>query len=93
MGALYRADDHRGAVPRAQRLPGLLRTNYPALQALRSVFQFGATAFFFFSLGFIGLAEATAIADVNPVLITLGAAVFLGEKLGPRRLFGVLAAL
>ncbi|MBT9244885.1 DMT family transporter [Gemmobacter fulvus] len=75
------------------RLGSLLRTRYPGLQTLRSLFQFGATAFFFFSLGHIGLAEATAITDINPVLITLGAAVFLGEKLGPRRIFGVLAAL
>ncbi len=75
------------------RLPGLLRTRYPRLQALRSFFQLAATAFFFFSLGYIGLAEATAITDINPVLITLGAALFLGERLGPRRLFGVGAAL
>jgi drug/metabolite transporter (DMT)-like permease len=57
------------------------------------VTQIGATAIFFTSLAYIGLAEATALIDVNPVLITLGAAIFLGEKLGPRRLFGVFAAL
>lgn len=77
----------------APRLRQLLRTRYPKMQALRSAFQFGATAFFFFSIGWIGLAEATAITDINPVLITLGAAVFLGEKLGPRRILGVLVAL
>lgn len=76
-----------------RRLPPLLRTRHPRLQALRSVFQFGATAFFFSSLGYIGLAEATAIADVNPLLITLGAAIFLGERLGPHRVLGVTAAL
>ncbi|MDT8856069.1 DMT family transporter [Paracoccaceae bacterium Fryx2] len=76
-----------------RRLPALLRTRYPGLQAFRSACQFGATALFFFSLGFIGLAEATALVDINPVLITLGAALFLGEKLGPRRIFGVVAAL
>jgi hypothetical protein len=36
------------------------------------------------ALKHIGLAEATALADINPVLITLGAALFLGERLGPR---------
>lgn len=77
----------------APRLGSLLRTRYPGGHLLRSLLQFGATALFFSALGFIGLAEATAIMDVNPVLITLGAAVFLGERLGPRRLFGVLAAL
>ncbi|MFN3282252.1 MAG: DMT family transporter, partial [Tabrizicola sp.] len=59
----------------------------------RSASQFGATTFFFLSLAHIGLAEATAIADTNPVLITLGAALFLGEKLGPRRIAGVVVAL
>ena len=43
----------------APRLRQLLRTRYPKMQALRSAFQFGATAFFFFSIGWIGLAEAT----------------------------------
>lgn len=75
------------------RLFQVLRTSRPWLQTLRSIFQFGATAFFFLSLGQIGLAEATAITDINPVLITLGAAVFLGEHFGPRRMAGVLAAL
>lgn len=70
-----------------------LRSRYPAIHLARAVTQIGATALFFTSLAYIGLAEATALIDVNPVLITLGAALFLGEKLGPRRLFGVVAAL
>jgi drug/metabolite transporter (DMT)-like permease len=71
----------------------VLRTRFPVLHFWRSASQFGATTFFFLSLPFIGLAEATAIADINPVLITLGAALFLGEKLGPRRIAGVVVAL
>ncbi len=71
----------------------LLRTRFPGLHVARSAFQFGATGLFFLSLSHIGLAEATALTDINPVLITLGAAFFLGEKLGPRRLAGVIAAL
>jgi drug/metabolite transporter (DMT)-like permease len=70
-----------------------LRTRYPVLHVARSLCQFGATTLFFTSLGFIGLAEATALTDMNPVLITLGAALFLGERLGPRRVAGVLAAM
>lgn len=76
-----------------RRLPPLLRTRHPGLHLLRSVAQLGATGFFFVSLNYIGLAEATALTDINPVLITLGAAVFLGERLGPRRIAGVLAAM
>jgi drug/metabolite transporter (DMT)-like permease len=71
----------------------VLRTRFPVLHFWRSASQFGATTFFFLSLPHIGLAEATAIADINPVLITLGAALFLGERLGPRRLAGVAVAL
>jgi drug/metabolite transporter (DMT)-like permease len=71
----------------------VLRTRFPVLHFWRSASQFGATTFFFLSLPHIGLAEATAIADINPVLITLGAALFLGERLGPRRIAGVIVAL
>ncbi|MCB6177439.1 DMT family transporter [Rhodobacter sp. Har01] len=75
------------------RAPALARTRYPVLHLWRSLFQFGATACFFLSLGHVGLAEATALTDLNPVLITLGAALFLGEPLGPRRIAGVVVAL
>jgi drug/metabolite transporter (DMT)-like permease len=75
------------------RIPTLLRTRHPGLHFLRAVSQFGATTSFFLALGHIGLAEATALSDVSPVLITLGAALFLGERLGPRRILGVAAAL
>ncbi|WP_456385816.1 DMT family transporter [Profundibacter sp.] len=74
-------------------LKSRLRTKYPKLQLLRAVFMLGATTFFFTGLSFLGLAESTAIMDISPVLITLGAALFLGERFGARRAFGVLAAL
>ncbi|MBT9382267.1 DMT family transporter [Pseudooceanicola sp. CBS1P-1] len=76
-----------------RRLPQVARTRFPRLQALRSGFQLGATTCFFTGLSLLGLAECTAIMDISPVLITLGAALFLGERLGPRRLAGILAAL
>lgn len=76
-----------------RRIPSLLHTRFPVLHFWRSAFQFGATSLFFLSLAHIGLAEATALTDINPVLITLGAALFLGESLGPRRIAGVLVAM
>ena len=79
--------------PRLPSLGTVLRTRFPMLHFWRSASQLGATSFFFLSLPHVGLAEATAIADINPVLITLGAAIFLGEKLGPRRVAGVGVAL
>lgn len=77
----------------APRLKSVAQTNFPFLQFLRSIFLLCATASFFTGLSMLGLAEMTAIMDINPVLITLGAALFLGERLGPRRLLGIAAAL
>ena len=76
-----------------RQAPQYFRTRHPALHFWRSAFQLGSAAFFFASLNYIGLAEATALTDINPVLITLGAALFLGEKLGPRRIAAVICAM
>ena len=70
-----------------------LRTRHPVLHIIRSALQLATTGLFFASLTQIGLAEATALTDVNPVLITLGAALFLGERLGRVRIAGVLLAM
>ena len=75
------------------RVPVLTRTRHPGLHLLRGLFQLGATGCFFLSLAHVTLAEATALTDINPILITLGAALFLGEKLGPRRIAGVVVAM
>lgn len=77
---------------RSSALP-LMRTRTPGLQFARAMMQLGSVGLFFTSLPFIGLAEATAIMDLNPVLITLGAALFLGERIGARRVAGIAAAL
>jgi drug/metabolite transporter (DMT)-like permease len=75
------------------RIPGLLVTQHPWLHLLRCLFQFATVGLFFASLAHIGLAEAQALTDINPVLITLGAAIFLGERLGPHRIAAVIVAL
>ena len=75
------------------RMFQVAKSRYPKLQVLRSVVLMTATCLFFLSISKIGLAEATAIMDVNPVLITLGAFLFLGEKIGPRRIIGILVSL
>ena len=77
------------------RGPGLrarLRSRQPGMQLARTLCQLGAIITFFLAIRHIGLAEATALADLNPVLVTLGAALFLGERLGPHRILGILAA-
>ncbi len=77
----------------APRLTHVASTRYPKLQIARSLLLMMATFFFFQALGRIGLAEATAVMSMNPLLITLGGALFLGEALGPRRIFAIGAAL
>ena len=68
------------------------RTKYPKLQFLRSVALMMATTLFFFGFYRLGLAEASAIFNISPVLITLGAFLFLREQIGPRRLIGILVS-
>ena len=77
----------------APRLGPLLRTRRPGLQLLRSALLFAATFCFFTALGHMPIAAATAVMQVHPVILTLGAALVLREPLGPRRLAGVGAAL
>ena len=75
------------------KLSETVKTEYISLQIIRSIALMGATGFFFLGISKIGLAEATAIMDMNPVLITLGAFLLLGEKLGPRRIIGISFSL
>ncbi|MGI3171572.1 DMT family transporter [Pseudooceanicola sp. C21-150M6] len=77
----------------APRLRTVARSNFPGLQLVRSVLLLCATGCFFVGLGYLEIAEATAIMDINPMIITLGAAVFLGEKLGPRRIIAIVIAM
>ncbi|PWK60447.1 EamA-like transporter family protein [Roseicyclus mahoneyensis] len=81
------------AVILAPRLGPLLRTRHLGLQLLRSAFLFAATLSFFTAISTMDIAAATAVMQVHPVILTLGAALLLREPLGPRRIFGILAAL
>ncbi len=76
-----------------RRFPHALITKLPWWHVARSLTQLGATVFFFLSLSHIGLAEATALAGISPLLITLGAALFLREGLGLHRIIGLGAAM
>ena len=75
------------------RFGKIVKTSFPLLQLARSVFLMCATMCFFWGISNIGLAEATAIMDISPVLITLGAVLFLGERIGIRRVIGIVGAL
>lgn len=73
----------------APRLRTLLVTRNLKLQLIRSTFLFATTYLFFFSISKLGLAEVVAIFDVNPLIVTILAFIFLREPAGPRRLLGV----
>lgn len=70
-----------------------LRTRKPKLQLARSVLHAMATGCFFLSLNFMELAEAVAVFEVAPLLITVFAALILAEQVGPRRWTGVVIGL
>ncbi|GFE65669.1 DMT family transporter [Litoreibacter roseus] len=64
-----------------------------ALFGLRGlVHTFGVTLWFF-AMTRISIAEVTAMNYLAPVYVTLGAAIFLGEKLAARRIAAVVIAL
>ena len=50
-------------------------------------------ALWFFAMARIPLADVTAMNYLSPIYVTLGAALFLGERLALRRLMAVVAAL
>jgi drug/metabolite transporter (DMT)-like permease len=78
-------------------LLGLLRRGVPAgtlrLFGWRGVAHTAAVVLWFHAMARIPVAEVTAIGYLNPVLVTLGAALFFGERLALRRVLAVGVAL
>ena len=63
------------------------------LFTLRGVAHTGAVTLWFFAMVRIPLADVTAMNYLSPVYVTIGAALFLGERLAARRVLAVVAAL
>ena len=72
------------------RLRTYLRTRHLGLQLIRSACLFGATFCFFTSLKYLQFAEATAIFEVAPLVITILSVIILKEQVGHRRWTGVI---
>jgi drug/metabolite transporter (DMT)-like permease len=70
-----------------------LRSRRPSLQALRALGVLGSAIFFIMGLGFLPMAEATAIAFVSPVIVTALSIPILGEVVGWRRWSAVAVGL
>ena len=63
------------------------------LHLMRGVLHIAAVVCWFYAMARIPVAEVTAIGYLNPVMLTLGMAVFMGEKLAFRRLAAIGVAL
>lgn len=62
------------------------------LHALRGLATTLSSFLFFLGVIHLPLADATALIQLGPVAVTVGAVLFLGEKIGRRRLAGILVA-
>jgi drug/metabolite transporter (DMT)-like permease len=75
----------------------ILRARLSARQlrlfGLRGALHTVAVILWFYAMTRIPLAEVTAMNYLNPVYVTIGAALFLGETLAFRRILAILAAL
>jgi len=68
---------------------GALRPSHFRLHMLRGAGIAGATVFFFMALASMPMADVAAIFFVEPLILTIFSAVFLGESIGWRRITAV----
>ena len=64
-----------------------------AVMAARGLLHAVGVAMWFFAMTRIPLAEVTAMNYLSPIYVTIGAALFLGEKLALRRILAICVAL
>lgn len=86
-----------GAVFLIPMIKPILQANLSKRQvglfAARGVMHTGGVVLWFYAMARIPIAEVTAMNYLSPVYVTVGAALFLGEKLAARRIFAVVMAL
>lgn len=70
---------------------GKSQVNAPGMIIIRGVVHALAVILWFFAMARIPMAEVTAIGYLTPIVVTVAAAVFLGERLQVRRLVAVAA--
>jgi len=75
------------------RLRAVVHTQRLGLQVFRAFVLLATTGFFFFGFKKMSLIETTALMQISPIFIMVGAAVFLGEKFGVRRAVAAGVAL
>lgn len=86
-----------GLVFLAPLLVPALRTGFPphiwGLLTLRGALHVVAVIAWFYAMSRITVAEVTAIGFLNPIVVTIGAALFMGERLAARRIAAVGVAV
>ena len=70
-----------------------LNRQYLVLFGWRGLAHTGGVILWFFAMTKIAITEVTAMGYLMPVYVTIGAVLFLGEKLAYRRMLAVIAAL
>jgi drug/metabolite transporter (DMT)-like permease len=76
-----------------RRGPSLLRTKHPVLHIARGTIHGIAVLLWFIALAYIPLAEVMALSFIAPIFVTIGAFLFLGERLRLRRIIAIIAGL
>ena len=66
-------------------LKSAVRSQKPKLQIIRTIVLVVEMTMFLVAFSFLPLAEVHAIAAVSPLIVMALAAIFLGERIGPRR--------
>jgi len=66
------------------------RAVHPGLQFLRAIFLLLSTAFNFAALKYLPITVTTAIYFASPILITILSVLFLGERIGLKRILAIL---
>jgi drug/metabolite transporter (DMT)-like permease len=74
-------------LPFALKIAGVkgLMPNMPLMHAVRASFIIAATAFFFWALHYLPIADTLAIFFVQPLIVTMLSPIMLGEHVGIRR--------
>lgn len=63
------------------------------LFGLRGMMHVAAVVAWFYAMSRIPVAEVTAIGYLNPIVVTIGAALFMGETISTRRISAIVVAL
>jgi drug/metabolite transporter (DMT)-like permease len=69
---------------------GQFRTRHPFKHILRGTLQGIGVLLWFYAMAHIQIAEVLALNFIAPIFVTIGAVIFLGEKLHLRRIMAVL---